>query len=318
MRMNGKKLTALLGTAVLAMGILAGCGSSATETTAAGTAAPATTAETATESSAASGETKDQAAAEAENAPSADLSGAISMVGSTSMEKFANALSESFMEKYPNVTVTAEFVGSGAGIEAVSNGTADIGNSSRNLKDEEKAGGVAENIVAIDGIAVVVDGANTVEDLTKQQLSDIYEGKITNWKDAGGNDAPIVVIGRESGSGTRSAFEELLKLEDMCKYSNELDSTGAVMAKVASTPGAIGYVSLDVLDDTVKAVKLEGAEPTEENIKAGSYFLSRPFVMATKGEISEQNDLVKALFDYIYSDEGTEIVKSVGLIAVDK
>lgn len=318
MKMNGKKLTALLGTAVLAMGILAGCGSSTTETTAAGTAAPATTAETAAEASAMAGETKDQAATEAKNAQSADLSGAISMVGSTSMEKFANALSESFMEKYPNVTVTAEFVGSGAGIEAVSNGTADIGNSSRNLKDEEKAGGVAENIVAIDGIAVVVDGANTVEDLTKQQLSDIYEGKITNWKDAGGNDAPIVVIGRESGSGTRSAFEELLKLEDMCKYSNELDSTGAVMAKVASTPGAIGYVSLDVLDDTVKAVKLEGAEPTEENIKAGSYFLSRPFVMATKGDISEQNDLVKALFDYIYSDEGAEIVKSVGLIAVDK
>ncbi len=318
MKMNGKKLTALLGTAVLAMGILAGCGSTTTETTAAGTAAPATTAETAAEASAMAGETKDQAATEAENAPSADLSGAISMVGSTSMEKFANALSESFMEKYPNVTVTAEFVGSGAGVEAVSNGTADIGNSSRNLKDEEKAGGVAENIVAIDGIAVVVDGANTVEDLTKQQLSDIYEGKITNWKDAGGNDAPIVVIGRESGSGTRSAFEELLKLEDMCKYSNELDSTGAVMAKVASTPGAIGYVSLDVLDDTVKAVKLEGAEPTEENIKAGSYFLSRPFVMATKGDISEQNELVKALFDYIYSDEGAEIVKSVGLIAVDK
>ena len=318
MKMNGKKLTALLGTAVLAMGILAGCGSTTTETTAAGTAAPATTAETAAEASAMAGETKDQAATEAENAPSADLSGAISMVGSTSMEKFANALSESFMEKYPNVTVTAEFVGSGAGVEAVSNGTADIGNSSRNLKDEEKAGGVAENIVAIDGIAVVVDGANTVEDLTKQQLSDIYEGKITNWKDAGGNDAPIVVVGRESGSGTRSAFEELLELEDVCKYSNELDSTGAVMAKVASTPGAIGYVSLDVLDDTVKAVKLEGAEPTEENIKAGSYFLSRPFVMATKGEISEQNDLVKALFDYIYSEEGTEIVKSVGLIAVDK
>ena len=318
MKMNGKKLTALLGTAVLAMGILAGCGSSTTETTAAGTAAPATTAETAAEASATAGETKDQAATEAKNAQSADLSGAISMVGSTSMEKFANALSESFMEKYPNVTVTAEFVGSGAGIEAVSNGTADIGNSSRNLKDEEKAGGVAENIVAIDGIAVVVDGANTVEDLTKQQLSDIYEGKITNWKDAGGNDAPIVVVGRESGSGTRSAFEELLKLEDMCKYSNELDSTGAVMAKVASTPGAIGYVSLDVLDDTVKAVKLEGAEPTEENIKAGSYFLSRPFVMATKGDISEQNDLVKALFDYIYSEEGAEIVKSVGLIAVDK
>ena len=239
------------------------------------------------------------------------------MVGSTSMEKFANALSEAFMEKYPKVTVTAEFVGSGAGI-AVSNGTADIGNSSRNLKDEEKAKGVAENIVAIDGIAVVVDPANTVEDLTKDQLTSIYDGTVTNWKDVGGNDAPIVVVGREAGSGTRGAFEELLKLEDACKYSNELDSTGAVMAKVASTPGSIGYVSLDVLDDTVKALKLDGAEPTEENIKAGKYFLSRPFVMATKGEISEQSDLVKALFDFIYSDEGSELVKSVGLITADK
>ena len=233
-------------------------------------------------------------------------------------QKFANALSEAFMEKYPKVTVTAEFVGSGAGIEAVSNGTADIGNSSRNLKDEEKAKGVAENIVAIDGIAVVVDPANTVEDLTKDQLTSIYDGSVTNWKDVGGNDAPIVVVGREAGSGTRGAFEELLKLEDACKYSNELDSTGAVMAKVASTPGSIGYVSLDVLDDTVKAVKLDEAEPTEENIKAGKYFLSRPFVMATKGEISEQSDLVKALFDFIYSDEGSELVKSVGLITADK
>ena len=309
--MKTRKMIMFTGAAIMAAGMMAGCGSNTKETTAAPTtAAPTTAAETTKETAAEAEKTTEAAGAE--------LSGSISMSGSTSMEKFANALSESFMEKYPNVTVTAEFVGSGAGIEAVSNGTADIGNSSRNLKDEEKAGGVAENIVAIDGIAVVVDAANTVEDLTKQQLSDIYEGKITNWKDAGGNDGPIVVVGRESGSGTRSAFEELLELEDVCKYSNELDSTGAVMAKVASTPGAIGYVSLDVLDDTVKAVKLEGAEPTEENIKAGSYFLSRPFVMATKGEISEQNDLVKALFDYIYSEEGTEIVKSVGLIAVDK
>ena len=316
MKMNRKKIMALMGSAILVMGMLAGCKSPAGESSAAApTAAEGTAATTGAPSgtSEAAG-TSAEAGSEAE----ADLSGSISMVGSTSMEKFANALSESFMEKYPDVTVTAEFVGSGAGVEAVLGGTADIGNSSRNLKDEEKAKGVAENIVAIDGIAVVVDPANTVEDLTKQQLSDIYEGKVANWKDVGGNDAPIVVVGRESGSGTRSAFEELLKLEDICKYSNELDSTGAVMAKVASTPGAIGYVSLDVLDDSVKALKLEGAEPTEENIKAGSYFLSRPFVMATKGEISEQNDLVKALFDYIYSDEGTEILKAVGLIAVDK
>lgn len=311
MKKNMVKTLALAGMAVLTMGALAGCGSNTTESTAAPTTAQS-------EAEATTAGTSSAETTTAAPAASADLKGSISMVGSTSMEKFANALSESFMEKYPDVTVTAEFVGSGAGVEAVLGGTADIGNSSRNLKDEEKAKGAAENIVAIDGIAVVVDPANTVGDLTKQQLSDIYEGKVTNWKDVGGNDAPIVVVGRESGSGTRSAFEELLKLEDICKYSNELDSTGAVMAKVASTPGAIGYVSLDVLDDSVKALKLEGAEPTEENIKAGSYFLSRPFVMATKGEISEQNDLVKALFDYIYSDEGTEILKAVGLIAVDK
>ena len=312
MKKNGMKVMAVIGSAVMAAGMLAGCGNSGAAAT---TAATATTEKQTTEAKAE--ETTKEAATEAKSAD-ADLSGSISMVGSTSMEKFANALSEAFMEKYPKVTVTAEFVGSGAGIEAVSNGTADIGNSSRNLKDEEKAKGVAENIVAIDGIAVVVDPANTVEDLTKDQLTSIYDGSVTNWKDVGGNDAPIVVVGREAGSGTRGAFEELLQLEDACKYSNELDSTGAVMAKVASTPGSIGYVSLDVLDDTVKAVKLDGAEPTEENIKAGKYFLSRPFVMATKGEISEQSDLVKALFDFIYSDEGSELVKSVGLITADK
>ena len=208
-------------------------------------------------------------------------------------------------------------MGSGAGVEAVLNGTADIGNSSRNLKDEEKEKGAVENIVAIDGIAVVVDPANGVADLTREQLADVYTGKINNWKDLGGSDAPIVVVGRESGSGTRGAFEELLGLEDACKYSNELDSTGAVMAKVASTPGSIGYVSLDVLDDTVKALNLEGAEPTEENIKAGSYFLSRPFVMATKGDLSQQSELVQALFAYLRSDEGAELVKSVGLITIE-
>ena len=306
------KVMAVIGSAVMAAGMLAGCGNSNTAATTATTAAETKAEESKTEAAAT------EAAATEAQAANADLSGSISMVGSTSMEKLANAVSEAFMEKYPKVTVTAEFVGSGAGIEAVTNGTADIGNSSRNLKDEEKANGVTENIVAIDGIAVVVDPANTVENLTKDQLTSIYDGSVTNWKDVGGNDAPIVVVGREAGSGTRGAFEELLKLEDACKYSNELDSTGAVMAKVASTPGSIGYVSLDVLDDTVKAVKLDGAEPTEENIKAGKYFLSRPFVMATKGDISEQNDLVKALFDFIYSDEGSELVKSVGLITTDK
>ena len=287
--------------AILTMGTLAGCGSKNAETQ-----AP----ETKTEAATTSGTTTAETTAKEDT----DLKGSISMVGSTSMEKFATALSEVFMEKYPSVTVQAEFVGSGAGIEAVTNGSADIGNSSRNLKDEEKAKGVAENIVANDGIAVVSDPANTVDNLTKDQLINIYNGTTTNWKELGGADQPIVVIGREAGSGTRTAFEELLKLEDACKYSNELDSTGAVMAKAASTPGSIGYVSLDVLDDTVKTMKLESIEPTPENIKAGSYFLSRPFVMATKGEISEQSDLVKALFDHIYSNEGKDLVKAVGLI----
>ena len=246
--------------------------------------------------------------------PRTDLSGSITLAGSTSMEKFANALAETFMEKYPNVTVQAEFTGSSAGIESVLAGQCDVGDSSRALKDDEKAKGAVENIVAIDGIAVVVDPSNAVDGLSKDDLTGIYDGSITNWKDVGGSDMPIVVVGREAGSGTRGAFEELLGLEDACKYANELDSTGAVMAKVASTPGSIGYVSLDVVDDTVKAVKLDDVEPTEENIKAGSYFLSRPFVMATKGEISEQNELVQALFDYVYSAEGDDLIKSVGLI----
>ncbi len=303
MKKNIIKTLALAGMAVLTMGTLAGCGSNNAETK-----AP----DTKTEAGTTSGTTANETTAKEDTA--SNLKGSISMVGSTSMEKFATALSEVFMEKYPSVTVQAEFVGSGAGIEAVTNGSADIGNSSRNLKDEEKAKGVAENIVAIDGIAVVSDPANTVDNLTKDQLINIYNGTTTNWKELGGADQPIVVIGREAGSGTRTAFEELLKLEDACKYSNELDSTGAVMAKAASTPGSIGYVSLDVLDDSVKTMKLESIDPTPENIKAGSYFLSRPFVMATKGEISEQSDLVKALFDYIYSDEGKDLVKAVGLI----
>ena len=305
MRVRHSKLLALIGAGILAVTTLVACGNG-----------DATTAQpSAVESSAA----ESTVAASSEAAPAettADLSGSISMVGSTSMEKLANALSEAFMEEYPDVTVTAEFVGSGAGIEAVTNGTADIGNSSRNLKDEEKAAGVVENVVAIDGIAVCVDPANEVADLTKEQLTNIYNGTITNWKEVGGADEPIIVIGREAGSGTRGAFEELVDLKDACKYANELDSTGAVIAKVASTPGAIGYASLDALDDSVKALSLEGVEATAENIKAGNYFLSRPFVMATKGEISEQNDLVQAWFDFVLGDEGQQVASEVGLITV--
>lgn len=305
MRVRHSKLLALIGAGILAVTTLVACGNG-----------DATTAQPSAVESSAAESTVAESSAAAPAETTADLSGSISMVGSTSMEKLANALSEAFMEKYPDVTVTAEFVGSGAGVEAVTNGTADIGNSSRSLKDEEKAAGVVENVVAIDGIAVCVDPANEVADLTKEQLTNIYNGTITNWKEVGGADEPIIVIGREAGSGTRGAFEELVDLKDACKYANELDSTGAVIAKVASTPGAIGYASLDALDDSVKALSLEGVEATAENIKAGNYFLSRPFVMATKGEISEQNDLVQAWFDYVMGDEGQQIASEVGLITV--
>ena len=305
MRVRHSKLLALIGAGILAVTALVACGNGD-----AATAQPSAVESSAAESTVA----ESSAAAPAET--TADLSGSISIVGSTSMEKLANALSEAFMEKYPDVTVTAEFVGSGAGVEAVTNGTADIGNSSRSLKDEEKAAGVVENVVAIDGIAVCVDPANEVANLTKEQLTNIYNGTVTNWKEVGGADEPIIVIGREAGSGTRGAFEELVDLVDGCKYANELDSTGAVIAKVASTPGAIGYASLDALDDSVKALSLEGVEATAENIKAGNYFLSRPFVMATKGEISEQNDLVQAWFDFVLGDEGQQVASEVGLITV--
>ena len=228
-----KKITAIAAAAVLAMAALAGCGTTETTTAdngaassqaAASETAGTDTAAGAAGSEAVSGETASETASEAASA-NAGLSGSISMAGSTSMEKLSNALAESFMAKYPGVTVTAEFTGSGAGVEAVAAGSVDIGNASRNLTEEEKAGGVAENIVAIDGIAVVTDPANTASGLTREQLSGIYTGEIKNWKDAGGADQAIVVVGREAGSGTRGAFEELLEIEDQCAYANELDSS---------------------------------------------------------------------------------------------
>lgn len=247
---------------------------------------------------------------------STTVSGKLTMSGSTSMEKLVKALQETFGEVQPDITVTAEFVGSSAGVEQMLSGTVDIGNSSRNLKNAEKEAGAVENIVAIDGIAMVVDTANEVADLTKEDLVNIYTGVVTNWSEVGGTDAPIVVIGREAGSGTRGAFEEILGIEEMCTYASELDSTGAVMAKVSATPGAIGYVSLDALNETVKAVSLEGIEATAENILEGNYFLSRPFVMATNGPIEEQNEIIKAFFEYVFSEEGQAVVQQAGLIPV--
>ncbi len=254
---------------------------------------------------------------QAANSGSEKVSGAFTMAGSTSMEKMARAVNEVFMNTYPGTNVTAEFIGSGAGVESVLSGSAKVANVSRNLTDEEKEKGIVENIVAIDGIGVVVNPANEVEDLTKEQLADIYTGKVKNWSEVGGSDEPIVVIGREASSGTREAFETILEVEDKCTYSNELDNTGAVIAKVSAVNGAIGYVSLDVIDDSVKALKLDGVEATTENIKNGEYFLQRPFVMGTKGEIEEQDDLVQKYFEFLKSEEGKAVIEKVGLITVE-
>lgn len=248
-------------------------------------------------------------------AGSENVSGTVALNGSTSMEKLVNGLKEAIVETYPDLQLEPQFTGSSAGVEAVTNGTADIGDVSRALTDEEKAGGLVENIVALDGIAIVTDKANTASNLTTQQLKDIYTGKIKNWSEVGGADQNIVVIGRESGSGTRDAFEEILDIADQCDLAQTLNETGAVAAAVQSTPGAIGYISLDALSDDVKALQLDGVSPSEATIKDGSYTLQRPFVMATKGEVSEQSAQVQAVFDFINSDAGQEVISSVGLVS---
>lgn len=301
MKNRVKKMMAILTAATMVAAGVMGCGSSDTNADANNSNDNTTTQ---TESQATDNNTADNT----------DLSGSVTLAGSTSMEKLANAMNEAFMEKYPNVSATAEFTGSSAGIESLAAGSVDIGDASRALSDDEKGQGIVENIVAIDGIAVITDTDNTITDIKSEDLAKVYTGEITNWKDLGGKDEQIVVIGREAGSGTRDAFEELMDVKDSCKYAQELDSTGAVLAKVAATPGAIGYVSLDVLDDTVNGLQINSVEPTEEKILAGTYVLQRPFVMATKGEISEQSKQVQAYFDFINSEDGQNVIKSVGLI----
>lgn len=246
-----------------------------------------------------------------------DSAGVLLMAGSTSMEELVNALAEKYMEMHPDMTVSVEFVGSGAGIRAALSGTADIGNASRFLNEDEREQGAVETVVAVDGIAVCVDPANSVRNLTKRQLIDIYTGAVTNWSRLGGGDVPIVVLGREAGCGTRDAFEEGLGIRDECVYANVLDSNGAVMARTASTPGAIGYLSLASADNTVTILELEGTAPTPENIREGRYMLSRPFTMVTRGEISRQNRQVRDWFDYVLGREGQSIVSQLGLAAVE-
>lgn len=298
---KSKKVFALLTAAVLAMGMFTGCGDDSSGNSS------NTSGGSASSGNALSGNGSGDEI-------STSITGSISLAGSTSMEKLVTMMDEAFMEQYPGVNVSAEFIGSTSGVEAAQAGRAQIANVSRDLSDEEIASGMVQNVVAIDGIAVVVNNDNTVEDLTKEQLAQIYTGEVTNWSEVGGNDSPIVVIGREASSGTREAFETIVDVEEKCAYSNELDNTGAVMAKVSATEGAIGYVSLDVVDDSIKTLKLEGVEATAENILNDTYFLSRPFVMATNGTIENQDETVQAYFQFIQSEMGKTVIENVGLI----
>ena len=236
--------------------------------------------------------------------------------GSTSMEKVIGALGESFMEANSGVNFTYNPTGSGTGITAVSEGRCDIGLSSRALKDDEKASGLVETVLAYDGIAVIVNPANGVEDLSLEQIAKIYTGEITNWSEVGGSDAEIVLIGREAGSGTRSGFEEIVEVKDKCLYRQELTSTGDVIAAVSQNPDAIGYASLASVKDSVKALKVAGVAPSEETVKDGTYLIQRPFVLVTKEGVT-LSPVAQAFFDYATGGDANDIITAAGVVPVN-
>ena len=279
-----KKIIALVLTALLALSLVA-CGSeSKTDDT----------------------KTDDQPAA---------LTGTVSTDGSTSMEKVIGALSESFMAQNSGVTVNYNPTGSGSGITAVQEGTCDIGLSSRALKDEEKSAGLKETVLAYDGIAIIVHPDNPVSDLSVEQLAQLYTGEITNWKDVGGNDAEVVLIGREAASGTRDGFESITGTKDKCQYRQELTSTGDVITAVSQNPDAIGYASLVSVKDSVKALNVDGVTPSEATVKDGSYKVQRPFVLVTM-EGKELSPAAQAFFDYAISSDAASIIAKAGAVAV--
>lgn len=244
------------------------------------------------------------------------LSGTVSTDGSTSMEKVINSLGESFMDMNKDVKFTYNPTGSGSGIQAVSEGRCDIGLSSRALKDDEKASGLVETVVALDGIAIVVNPENPVSDLDIDTIAKIYTGEITNWKDVGGNDAEIVLIGREAGSGTRDGFESITDTKDACQYRQELTSTGDVINTVSQNPDAIGYASLSAVGDSVKALTVGGVEATEATVKDGSYVVQRPFVLVTK-EGTKLSPAAQAFFDYALSADAASIIAAAGAVAAN-
>ena len=276
-----KKIIGLLMTSALCVGILAGCG------------------------------TKEVANETTNGIVTENLS--VSTDGSTSMEKVIGSLGEVFQQE-TGISFTYNPTGSGSGIKAVSEGRCDIGLSSRDLKEEEAASGLTATVLAYDGIAIIVNPENPVEELTSETLAKIYTGEIKNWSEVGGNDTEIVLIGREAGSGTRDGFESITGTEDACKYRQELTSTGDVITTVSQNPGAVGYASLASVKDTVKAVSVDGVAPSEETIKDGSYVVQRPFVLVTKTDEALSEGAQK-FFDYITSDEAVEIIAGAGVVA---
>ena len=238
----------------------------------------------------------------------------VSTDGSTSMEKVIGALGEAFEAENSGTTFTYNPTGSGSGITAVLEGRCDIGLSSRALKDDEKAQGLTETVLAYDGIAIIVNPENTVEDLTVDQIASIYKGEITNWSEVGGADGEIVLIGREAGSGTRDGFESITGTKDACKYRQELTSTGDVITTVANNPNAIGYASLASVKDTVKALKVGGVTPTEDTVKDGTYLIQRPFVFVTKAD-TKLSDTAQKFFDYAMSSAAASIISKAGAVA---
>ena len=281
-----KKIIALVLTALLALSLVA-CGS----------------------------ETKTDDADKTEDKTSTELTGTVSTDGSTSMEKVIGALSESFMATNEGVTVNYNPTGSGSGITAVQEGTCDIGLSSRALKDEEKSAGLKETVLAYDGIAIIVHPDNPVSDLSVEQIAKLYTGEITNWKDVGGNDAEVVLIGREAASGTRDGFESITGTKDKCRYRQELTSTGDVITAVSQNPDAIGYASLASIKDTVKALNVDGVTPGEATVKDGSYLVQRPFVLVTV-DGKALSPAAQVFFDYATSSDAASIIAKAGAVAV--
>ena len=288
-----KKILAFALSAVMALALLAGCGNQTDNNS-----------------------SNNDNGGDASDTPAASVSGTVSTDGSTSMEKVIGALSESYMAANKDVTVNYNPTGSGAGIPAVQEGTCDIGLSSRALKDEEKAAGLKETVLAYDGIAIIVHPDNPVSDLSIEQIAKLYTGEITNWKDVGGSDAEVVLIGREAASGTRDGFESITGTKDKCQYRQELTSTGDVITAVSQNPDAIGYASLAAIKDSVKALSVDGVTPSEATVKDGSYPVQRPFVLVTV-EGKTLSAAAQSFFDYATSADAADIIAKAGAVAAN-